>query len=363
MQKQKKNSHDGIEVVWSNENLSIQHDSGFNKESFDDIKGQESLVRALQVAAAGGHNLIAYGPPGCGKTLALRRFQSLLPDIDFKTSYEVTRIYSVAGLLTENADRKDVLIRRPPFRMPHPNASLEGMIGGAGTCLPGEISLAHGGVLFLDEATQFKASVLQTLRSPLETGRVTLSRAGRSSTFPANFQLLLACNPCPCGNFGAEGKVCTCMPQTVESYWKKLTAPLLDRIDLRISVLPPDANNFLKGKTHSIDELRSKIKTARQMQWERSKARYDNDDPAFIEYKNANLLPRDTAFVCEMSEDAKRAFSSWTEEEHLSGRGSHAVLKIARTIADIEGVVKINLSHIEEAFSLRKWSDFLPDFL
>jgi len=148
--------NDAIEILWSKEKSSIQHDSGFGEESFVDIKGQAHLIRALEIAAAGGHNLIAYGPPGCGKTLAFRRFQSLLPDMDFETSREVTRIYSVAGLLDEEASEADVLIKRPPFRMPHPNASLEGMIGGAGTCLPGEVSLAHGGVLFLDEATQFK---------------------------------------------------------------------------------------------------------------------------------------------------------------------------------------------------------------
>ena len=355
---------ENIKIIWSEEKNSIQHDSGFDMESFEDVKGQNTLVRALEIAASGGHNLIAYGPPGCGKTLALRRFQSLLPDMDFTTSHEVTRIYSVAGLLKENENKNDVLIKRPPFRMPHPNASLEGMIGGAGRCLPGEISLAHGGVLFLDEATQFKTSVLQTLRSPLETGRVTLSRAGRSSTFPANFQLLLACNPCPCGNFGAEGKVCTCMPHVVESYWKKLTAPLLDRIDLRIPIFPPKASNILEKTTYSINELRSKIKNARGMQWERINIKTSKESiKPFIEYKNANLLPKDTSFICNLTQEAKQVFSALTEKDHLSGRGSHAVLKIARTIADIEGKKEINSSHLEEAFSFRKWSDWLPDFL
>ena len=354
---------DKIEIVWTTEKNNMQHDSGFDEESFKDIKGQNNLVRALEIAAAGGHNLLAYGPPGCGKTLSLRRFQSLLPDMDFKTSHEVTRIYSVAGLLGENSSEKDVLIHRPPFRMPHPNASLEGMIGGAGTCLPGEISLAHGGVLFLDEATQFKTTVLQTLRSPLETGRITVSRAGRSSTFPANFQLLVACNPCPCGNFGAEGKVCTCMPQVIENYWKKLTAPLLDRIDLRIPVFPPSATNLLEDTKYSIEDLRVDIKKARELQYERSHKTVEKDPPSFIEYKNANLLPRDTSSICRLSEEASRTFSDLTEKKQLSGRGSHAVLKIARTIADIEGTNKIATVHLEEAFSLRQWSNFLPDFL
>lgn len=365
--KKSKNIHDkinNVEILWSKDAENMQLDSGFDYESFEDIKGQQNLIRALEIAAAGGHNLITYGPPGCGKTLSLRRFQSLLPDMDFKTSHEVTRIYSVAGLLEENVNTENILIKRPPFRMPHPNASLEGMIGGAGMCLPGEISLAHGGVLFLDEATQFKSTVLQTLRSPLETGRVTLSRAGRSSTFPANFQLLVACNPCPCGNFGATGKVCTCMPQTIESYWKKLTAPLLDRIDLRISLFPPKASNLLEKSKYSIEDLREKIKTARLMQKERFVPKDNKTKKAtFIEYKNANLLPRDTDTVCNLTDEAMRLFSTRGEEEGLSGRGFHAVLKIARSIADLEGIEKINSSHLDEAFSLRHWEDFLPDFL
>ncbi|MGP1520529.1 MAG: YifB family Mg chelatase-like AAA ATPase [Treponema sp.] len=360
--KEKMYSND-VEVIWTHEKRNIQRDSGFDEESFGDIKGQNHLVRALEIAAAGGHNLLAYGPPGCGKTLSLRRFQSLLPDMDFKTSHEVTRIYSVAGLLGENSSEKDVLIRRPPFRMPHPNASLEGMIGGAGSCLPGEISLAHGGVLFLDEATQFKTTVLQTLRSPLETGRITVSRAGRSSTFPANFQLLVACNPCPCGNFGADGKVCTCMPQVVENYWKKLTAPLLDRIDLRIPVFPPSASTLLQETTYSIEDLRKSIKKAREVQWERSNKKTKKEIPSFIEYKNANLLPRDTSRICDLTGEASMSFSELTKQKQLSGRGSHAVLKIARTIADIESKDKIATAHLEEAFCLRQWSNFLPDFL
>lgn len=365
---EKENSATVPEIIWSDTRGNIQHDSVFDDGSFEDVRGQDYLIRALEIAAAGGHNLIAYGPPGCGKTLSLRRFQSLLPDMDFKTSNEVTRIYSVAGLL---GGGKDILIKRPPFRMPHPNASLEGMIGGAGNCKPGEISLAHGGVLFLDEASQFKATVLQTLRAPLETGRVTLSRAGRSSTFPADFQLLLAINPCPCGNFGAEGKVCTCMPASIESYWKKLTAPLLDRIDLRIPVFPPPASALLQESKYSTKKLRKEIGFARKIQWERIKRTEEkfcgkrNGDLSisFLEYKNANLLPRDTPHVCSLTEESKIFFSKTIEKKKLSGRGSHAILKISRTIADLEQSPDIKTAHIEEAAALREWIKFLPDFL
>ncbi|EGC76940.1 magnesium chelatase [Treponema denticola F0402] len=250
--------------VWSDteepEDFDFQKDSKIGLglvKGFEDIRGQDGLIRALEIAAAGGHNLIAYGPPGCGKTLSLSRFPLLLPDMDEKTAMETTRIYSIAGLLPQSSPR---LLKRPPFRMPSQNASMEGIIGGAGKCMPGEVSLAHGGVLFLDEAAQFKASVLQSLRAPLETGSVTLSRAGRSSTFPARFQLLLAINPCPCGNFGSPGKVCTCLPYEIEKYWKKLTAPLLDRIDIRVPVMPPKPENILAEAKYSTQTMRKKIK-------------------------------------------------------------------------------------------------------
>ncbi|UTD12138.1 ATP-binding protein [Treponema denticola] len=353
--------------VWSNteetENFDFQKDSksglGLVK-GFEDIRGQDGLIRALEIAAAGGHNLIAYGPPGCGKTLSLSRFPLLLPDMDEKTARETIRIYSIAGLLPQSSPR---LLKRPPFRMPSQNASMEGIIGGAGKCMPGEVSLAHGGVLFLDEAAQFKASVLQSLRAPLETGSVTLSRAGRSSTFPARFQLLLAINPCPCGNFGSPGKVCTCLPYEIEKYWKKLTAPLLDRIDIRVPVMPPKPENILAEAKYSTQTMREKIKNARLIQWERLKFTNKEKKMQNIIYENAKLSPQETAEVCKMSGEAERFFSVIVDSKKLSGRGSHALLKISRTIADIESSENISLAHIEEAAALRQWIKYLPDFL
>lgn len=353
--------------VWSDteetENFDFQKDSksglGLVK-GFEDIRGQDGLIRALEIAAAGGHNLIAYGPPGCGKTLSLSRFPLLLPDMDEKTAMETTRIYSIAGLLPQSSPR---LLKRPPFRMPSQNASMEGIIGGAGKCMPGEVSLAHGGVLFLDEAAQFKASVLQSLRAPLETGSVTLSRAGRSSTFPARFQLLLAINPCPCGNFGSPGKVCTCLPYEIEKYWKKLTAPLLDRIDIRVPVMPPKPENILAEAKYSTQMMREKIKNARLIQWERLKFTNKEKKMQNIIYENAKLYPQETAEVCKMSGEAERFFSVIVDSKKLSGRGSHALLKISRTIADIESSDNISLAHIEEAAALRQWIKYLPDFL
>ncbi|UTC92327.1 YifB family Mg chelatase-like AAA ATPase [Treponema denticola] len=353
--------------VWSDtekpENFDFQKDSKIGLglvKGFEDIRGQDGLIRALEIAAAGGHNLIAYGPPGCGKTLSLSRFPLLLPDMDEKTAMETTRIYSIAGLLPQSSPR---LLKRPPFRMPSQNASMEGIIGGAGKCMPGEVSLAHGGVLFLDEAAQFKASVLQSLRAPLETGSVTLSRAGRSSTFPARFQLLLAINPCPCGNFGSHGKVCTCLPYEIEKYWKKLTAPLLDRIDIRVPVMPPKPENILAEAKYSTQTMREKIKNARLIQWERLKFTNKEKKVQNIIYENAKLSPQETAEVCKMSGEAERFFSVIVNSKKLSGRGSHALLKISRTIADIESSKNISLAHIEEAAALRQWIKYLPDFL
>ena len=353
--------------VWSDkeetENFDFQKDSKSGLvlvKGFEAIRGQDGLIRALEIAAAGGHNLIAYGPPGCGKTLSLSRFPLLLPDMDEKTAMETTRIYSIAGLLPQSSPR---LLKRPPFRMPSQNASMEGIIGGAGKCMPGEVSLAHGGVLFLDEAAQFKASVLQSLRAPLETGSVTLSRAGRSSTFPAHFQLLLAINPCPCGNFGSPGKVCTCLPYEIEKYWKKLTAPLLDRIDIRVPVMPPKPENILAEAKYSTQTMREKIKNARLIQWERLKFTNKEKKMQNIIYENAKLSPQETAEVCKMSGEAERFFSVIVDSKKLSGRGSHALLKISRTIADIESSENISLAHIEEAAALRQWIKYLPDFL
>jgi len=354
---------------------------------FEEVYGQRELVRALHIAAAGGHSVLAYGPPGCGKTLSMQRFASLLPDLDPKTAEEVTHIYSIAGLLPSMRGH-DVRIKRPPFRMPHPNASLEGMIGGAGKCMPGEISLAHGGTLFLDEAVQFKQTVLQTLRAPLETGTVTLSRAGRATTFPARFQLLMALNSCPCGNLGADGKVCTCMPAVVEQYWKKLTAPLIDRIDLRIPVFPPQSYGLPEKPCYNTADMRKKIAASDNIQRERYAAYLRKgfnggaaagtpvhnkavapslacaaQSAAQLSYKNVHLTPSALSAVCPLTGEAERIFTHNAEKRELSGRGSHAVLKIARTIADLAQEEVIAAPHIEEAIRLREWSSFLPFFM
>lgn len=320
------------------------------REGFEDVKGQARLVRALEIAAAGGHSLIAYGPPGCGKTLAIRRFPALLPDLDRETAVTVTRIHGIVGRNGAQSD-DGPLIRRPPFREPHQNTSLEGMTGGGKNCLPGEVSLAHGGALFLDEATLFRTSVLQSLRTPLETGSVTVSRAGRSNTFPSRFQLLMAVNPCPCGNFGASGKLCTCLPESVERYWKRLTAPLLDRVDLRVCLAEPAGISMTAESGFSTADLRAEITAARVLQRGRGTG------------LNANLAPADIDAVCALSPAVRRLLECGMEAARLSGRGAHSILKTARTIADLEGSEAIREEHVLEAMQFRRWTGMVPDFL
>jgi magnesium chelatase family protein len=304
---------------------------------FSEIKKQGALVRALQIAAAGSHNLLAYGPPGCGKTLALSRFPALLPLLNEAEARPVTRIYSLAGDLPHGQP----LIRNPPFRTPHPSTSLEGMIGGGPNCSTGEVSLAHYGVLFLDEAAEFKSHVLQSLRIPMESGCVTVSRAGRKSIYPASFQLIAAANPCPCGNFGSRGKICLCSARTVEQYWKKISAPLLDRIDIRVPVFPEEEKAQIVN-SKSTAELREAIGYAVEVQRRRQQKR------------NRLLLPEEIRKYCVTEGSANALLSNAAAEYGFSQRGVASCLKLARTIADMEKHKKITADDIREAVGLRK---------
>lgn len=303
---------------------------------FADISGQKKLIRALQIAAAGGHNLLAYGPPGCGKTLALQRFGELLPLLTLEEAQSSTRIHSLAGLLHPN----EPLMRKAPFRMPHQTATIEGMCGGGQNCRPGEISLAHNGTLFLDEAAEFKNVVLQMLRVPVENGSITLSRAGRTTVYPARFQLLLATNPCPCGQFGSEGKLCLCSAKSVDNYWKKFSGPLLDRIELRIKV-NTGGDEEDKGFRISTGELRKQIAAAVKIQRKRQGK------------KNATLTPQEILEYCELTDEEKSFLDKAEQKEELSKRAVSGILKLARTIADMKGAEKISMEDIKEAVSLR----------
>ncbi len=319
--------------------LFARKDSSFD---FSDVRNQGDLIRGLQVAAAGGHNLLAFGPPGCGKTLSMQRFGELLPLLTLEEAQSVTRIYSIAGLLNPGLP----IVRVAPFRQPHQTASLEGMCGGGVHCSPGEISLAHNGVLFLDEAAEFKSSVLQMLRVPLESASVTLSRAGRSTVYPASFQLLVAMNPCPCGFFGSRDKICLCSAKSVEQYWRKISGPLLDRIDIRIQVDANSEKNDRGGnpsaKGKSTDELRREIAVAVLAQRKRQGK------------KNARLNPMEIKEFCPMDQSSNSILSASSDRYGFSPRAVSECIKLARTVADMAGKDMIDGSCMEEAVSLRK---------
>lgn len=301
--------------------------------NFNQIKNQDYLLRGLQIAAAGGHNILAFGAPGCGKTLSLQHFGNLQPLLTMEEAIPVTRIYSIAGLLQPGIP----LQRKAPFRQPHQTATIEGMCGGGYHCSPGEISLAHNGALFLDEAAEFKTSVLQMLRVPLESRSVTLSRAGRSTVFPANFQLLLATNPCPCGYFGSKEKICLCSAKSVELYWRKFSGPLLDRIDIRIRVEKKDDSVLAK----STYDLRLGIAKAVSIQRKRQGK------------KNSILTPGEIFDYCKTTEEAKTILDKTADREQFSQRAIGSCLKLGRTIADMDGKDLIDEESILEAISYR----------
>jgi magnesium chelatase family protein len=298
---------------------------GFSKEteplfdddmpSLDEVKGHDGLKYAMAVAVAGRHSLLTYGAPGCGKTMVLQHLPQLMPRLTKEEAISVSRIYSIAGLMKPNEN----YIQRRPFRMPHQTASIEGICGGGANCRPGEITLAHNGVLFLDEAAEFRCSVLQMLRVPLETNTITLSRAGRTTVFPAKFQLFMASNPCPCGNYGNSDKICLCSAKSVDLYWKKFSAPLLDRIQIRFDAV----NGETEGNSYSLEELREFIAKAWKVQYERQGKLNQDLSPA--EYEN---------FI-KLDVHAEHHLTRFAEANGLSPRSIKNVCLLARTLMDI----------------------------
>ena len=314
-----------------------------------DIQGQKYLKQALLTAASGRHNIMLFGPPGSGKTMAAQRLVTLLPDLSYEKSIETTRIHSIAGILQNGSG----LVGRPPVRMPHHTASLEGIIGGGKNLRPGEISLAHNGILFLDEAPEFHKNVLQSLREPVERHRVDLARAGKNYWYPADFQLVMTTNPCPCGNRGKADSACVCSNSEVSNYWKRLGGALLDRIDIRIPVRPLSAEDMVISSAiaETSAELRLQVEKAQDIQ----KKRFAETDICY----NSQIPPGRLPHYIKMDEESQELFSKAVKHFSLSTRACHSVLKIARTIADMTGYTGITLKkeHVLDAVQMRRYGD------
>ncbi len=310
---------------------------------FNEVKGQENIKRALEIAAAGGHNAILIGPPGAGKTMLSKRLPTILPPLSLQEALETTKIHSVAGKLPENS----TLISKRPFRSPHHTVSDAALVGGGGIPQPGEISLAHNGVLFLDELPEFKRSVLEVMRQPMEERKVTISRAKMALEFPANFMLIASMNPCPCGYFNHPERECTCPPGAVQKYLNKISGPLLDRIDLHVEVTPvafSELNNAKMGENS--DTIRERVIKARNIQSERYK------DEIGI-YANAQITTKILRAVCEIDQVGELLLKKAMERLNLSARAYDRILKVSRTIADLAGSEKIKPEHLAEAIHYR----------
>ncbi len=343
------NLKDGKYEPYQTKNEIITHIEHQIEEDFSDIKGHILAKRAFEVAAAGGHNLLMVGPPGTGKTMFARRFPTILPPMDEKEIIETSKIYSAVGLLNSS------LITKRPFRSPHHTSSTAAIIGGGTNVKPGEITLAHNGVLFLDELPEFRRDVLEALREPLEDGIVTVSRVKGNHEFPASFQLIAAMNPCPCGYYGDKEITCKCSPYEIKRYWKNISGPILDRIDIQIQV-PRVSFDEMRSKDEGekSKDIRERVIKAREIQ----KRRYKDERIKL----NAKMTHKMIEKYVRLSDDAESLLKAYAQKYKLSGRAIDKILKVSQTIADLNGKELIDIQCISEALQYRL-NDNITEFI